>query len=572
MYDIREAALGHIPSDLVISGCSLVSVYTGEIIPDTQIAIYDSRISYVGTDASHTVGPDTKTLDVRGRYVSPGLADPHTHIDQFVLPSQTAAHMLKRGTTALFSDPIDITGVAGYDGFCWFAEACQDVPVRIFHGVPGGLPVDPTFSHLYGLDATQRDSLLCDPMIYGMGEVFSWTKVINGDARTLQDVAATLDAGLKVNGHTAGMSDHKLAAYAATGISSCHEPIDYEQVIERLRAGLYVMVRDGSIRRDLRHIMERVVAEGISTHRLMLCSDGLNPTDLLSGHMDHCVREAIQAGICPVEAISMASRNVFEYYGMDRDMGGVAPGRLADLVILDDLESFQVNQTMVGGREASGSGAETVPAWLTQTVRLCDVSPSDFVVAASGDCVVANTICLRTEIITEQGEATLPVCDGVVAASDMIWKVAAFDRIHQTKNHTVGFLEGFGDGDGALASTASFHENDLVVLGSNDKDMAAAANHTIHMKGGMAAAKDGHIVASLPMPVAGLMSTLDVEQTAERFISINRAVQNMGCRLASPHLVTLFLPFLALPHIRILNCGMVNVRRQEIIPPIQNIP
>ena len=568
--DIREAALGRTPSDLIMSGCSLVSVYTGEIIPDTQIAVYGSRISYVGPDASHTAGPHTKTLDVKGRHVAPGLADPHTHIDQFVLPNETASCVLGGGTTTLFSDPIDITGVGGYEGLRWFVEACRRVPVRVFHGIPGGLPVDPDLSHLGGLDDTMRDELLHNREVFGMGEVFSWTKIIDGDPQTLDSVEAVLEAGGIVNGHTAGMSGYKLAAYAASGITSCHEPINYDQTIERLRAGLYVMVREGSIRRDLRRIMEEVAGRGISTHRIMFCSDGLNPTDLQSGHMDRCIREAIAAGIPPVDAVAMATRNVFGYYMMDRDLGGLAPGRLADMVILDDLESFRINMVLVGGRQVSGSHASTsIPRWLCRTVRLDNLAESAFVVRATGAQVRVNTIRLRTEIVTDVGEAALPVRNGATVPPPNIWKVAAFDRINGTGNHTVGFLEGFGEGEGSMASTASFHENDLVVIGSNDTDMAVAANHLIDVQGGMAVARAGRIVASLPLPVAGLFSPDKTSIVRERFERVNTEARDMGCRFDSPHLVPLFLPFLALPHIRITNRGMVNVRRREIIPLIQ---
>ena len=569
--DIREAALGQTPSDLIISNCSLVSVYTGEIIPDTQIAVYRSRISYVGPDASHAAGPDTRTIDAKGRHVAPGLADPHTHLDQFVLPAQTAACVLPRGTTTMFSDPIDITGVGGSAGFRWFVEACRSVPVRIFHGVPGGLPVDVDLSHLRGPDDAERDEMLSNPDVFGMGEVFSWTKVTGGDPNTMRSIGAVLKAGGIVNGHTAGMSGRKLAAYAASGISSCHEPIDYDQTLERLRAGLYVMVREGSIRRDLRRIMEEVTGRGISTHRLMFCSDGLNPSDLQSGHMDACIRKAVTAGVDPVDAVAMATRNVFEYYMMDRDLGGLAPGRLADMVILDDLGSFRVNTVLVGGRDVSGirPAATPVPPELERTVRLERLDESDFAVGASGRHATANTIRLRTEIVTDMGESTLEVRDGAAVATQTIWKAAAFDRINRTGNRAVGFLEGFGEGEGAMATTATLHENDLVVVGNNDADMAAAANHVIEEQGAMVVARDGRIVASLAMPVAGLMSHHDADAARDRFEAVNGAARDMGCRFGSPHLIPLFLPFLALPHIRITSRGIVDVRRRQIMQPMR---
>lgn len=576
--EMSDAAMGRIHADTVIRGCSLVSVYTGEIIPDTQISVYRSRISYVGPDASHTVGPGTKVIDAKGRHVVPGLADPHIHIDQFVLPAVTARSLLMHGTTTLFSDPIDITGVAGYRGFAWFKEACGDLPVRIFQGIPGGQPVDPEFSYAHSLSAAEQDALLEDPAVFGMGEIFAWTKVTGCHYPTMEAIDRTVRAGAVVNGHTAGMRGTKLAAYAASGIMSCHEPIDFDQVLERLRLGMYVMIREGSIRRDLRRIVERVVSEDTYTSRLMFCSDGLNPADMGSGHIDHCVREAIRAGIGPVEAVSMATRNVSVYYGMDSDLGGIAPGRLADIIILDDLESFRINTVLTGGRVSVSGGAlpadtsprRETPAWLGDTVMVDRLAPGDFGVRAAGDTATANTICLRTEIVTAPGSAELQVRDSLVAVPEdgSIWKVAAIDRVTGSGRRAVGFLEGFGKGDGAVATTYTFHENDLVVIGTNDQDMAVAANRVISMHGGMAVARSSEVISELPLPVAGLMSEGPLEVVREGFEAVNGATIDIGCRFENPNLIPLFLPFLALPQVRILSSGIINVREGRVVPPI----
>ena len=575
--EMSDAAMGRTHADTVIKGCSLVSVYTGEIIPETQISVCRSRISYVGPDASHTVGPGTRIIDAKGRHVVPGLADPHIHIDQFVLPAVTAKSLLAHGTTTLFSDPIDITGVAGYRGFVWFKEACWDLPVRIFQGIPGGQPVDPEFSYAHSIGAAEQDALLEDPAVFGMGEVFAWTKVTGCHHPTMEAIDRTAKAGAVVNGHTAGMRGTKLAAYAASGIASCHEPIDFDQALERLRLGMYVMIREGSIRRDLRRIVERVASEGTYTSRLMFCSDGLNPADMGSGHIDHCIREAIRAGISPVEAVSMATRNVFVYYGMDADLGGIAPGRLADIIILDDLESFRINSVLTGGRMSVSEGAPAaripkreIPAWLGETVMVDRLSPADFGVRAAGETAAANTILLRTEIVTAPGFAELPVRDGLVAVPEggNIWKVAAVDRVTGSGRSAVGFLEGFGEGDGALATTYTFHENDLVVIGTNDLDMAVAANRVISMRGGMAVARSGGVISELPLPVAGLMSERPLDAVREGFGEVNGATIDIGCRFENPNLIPLFLPFLALPQVRILSRGIINVREGRVVPPV----
>ena len=354
---LAAVAAGDRPADLIVRDCSLVSVYTGEVLRGTDVAVSGDRIAYVGPDASHARGPRTRLYDARGRHACPGLADPHVHLDQFVLPSEFAARAALRGTTSMFSDPIDIVRVAGYEGLAEFARLCGSLPVRIFQAVPGGLPVEPRFGHGPALSPEEEAAAAARPDVACMGEVFSWTKITARNAPAMRSVASMLGLGCPVNGHTAGASGAKLSAYAAAGIHSCHEPIDGGQAAERLRLGMWVMAREGSIRRDLRGILAGLLAAGARLDRLMLCSDGVDPVDLEThGHMDRCVREAAAAGVPPAEAIAMASRNCFDHYGMSRDLGGIAPGRLADIVVLGDLESFRVSDVFVGGKQTVESG------------------------------------------------------------------------------------------------------------------------------------------------------------------------------------------------------------------------
>ena len=571
-----EAALGDRKADLILTNCRLVSVYTGEIIPDTQISIYGSRISYVGPDASHTMGPQTRMIDAKERYASPGLADPHTHIDQFMLPHHTVSELLVHGTTTMFSDPIDIAGTLGYRGLAWFVDACRNQLIRIFHGIPGGQPVDPDLSNSCRLSIDEQARLLKDEAIFGMGEVFAWTKVTSLDPATLESLDQMRRAHAIINGHTAGMRGVKLGAYAASGIASCHEPIDYSQTLERLRLGLHVMVREGSIRRDLQEIMREVSSKGIYTGRLMFCSDGLNPNDMVHGHINHCIRKAVRVGVDPVDAIRMATANVFGYYNMDSDLGGISPGRLADIILLDDLESFKINTVLCNGSIAVSDGrirhtirGTTIPKWLYTTTNISPVKPTDFDVTHNKDTARVNTIRLLTEIITAPGTAQVPVVDGHVSLPDGdLWMVAAFERVTKSALRTVGFLEGFGVGQGAVASTATIHENDLIVIGRDKCDMAVAVNRVNAEGGGTVVVQNGRPVAVMPLPVAGLMSDDMPDKVRDQFVQVNGAMHDMGCVLAEPHLIPLFLPFLALPKIRILSSGMVNVLSRTIMPPV----
>jgi len=526
--------MGDKKADLVLKNCNLLSVYTGEIVPKTQIAIINDRIAYVGHNASHTVGPKTTVIDVKNKYLSPGFADPHLHIDQFVLPSEFIKKALLCGVTSLFSDPIDIVSVAGYKGFQEFLKLGEDLPVRIFQVVPGGLPVDAKFSNSNTLSLSQEKSAVKHPHVLGMGEVFSWTKVTNREPKTMKSLSSMLECDCIINGHTAGASEKKLNAYVSSGILSCHEPINFDQVLERLRLGMWIMIREGSIRRDLKEIVSRVLSHGTYLNRLMFCSDGLDPLDMTKfGHIDHCIRESIKLGLKPIDAISMASKNNFDYYNMEKDLGGIAPGKLADILIFDDLKSFKPNKVFVGGKLVVSNGRivshirkKSISPWTKNTIKLKKFSANDFLIKSKKKDVIANTIFMQTEIITKLGSAELHSKNGHVSTSldSDIWKVAAFDRIHGTNRHSIGFLENFGADIGAFASTWSFHENDMIVLGSNDSDMAVASNHLIKNQGGIVVVKSGKILASLPLQFAGIISTDSFEKVSLNFEKINNSI------------------------------------------------
>jgi len=570
--------MGDKKADLILKNCNLLSVYTREIIPKIQIAIINDRIAYVGPDATHTLGPKTTVLDINGKYVGPGFADPHLHIDQFVLPSEFAKKALLCGVTSLFSDPIDVVSVAGYRGFQEFLKLGEDLPVRIFQVVPGGLPVDAKFSNSNSLSLSQEKSAIKHPHVLGLGEVFSWTKVTLREPKTMKSIFAMLECDCIINGHTAGASDKKLNAYVSSGILSCHEPINFDQVLERLRLGMWIMIREGSIRRDLKEIIPRVLTHGTYLDRLMFCSDGLDPIDIVKfGHIDHCIRESIKLGLKPIDAITMASKNNFDYYNMGKDLGGIAPGKLADILIFDDLKSFKPNKVFVGGKLVVSDGnivrsikKKSISPWIKKTVKLKKFTKNDFLIKTKKKEITANTIFMQTEIITKLGTAQLYSKDGHVSASldSDIWKVAAFDRIHGTNRHSIGFLENFNADIGAFASTWSFHENDMIVIGSNDSDMAVASNHIIDNQGGLVVVKSGKILASLPLQFAGILSTDSFENVTSNFEKINNSIVDSGCHFSRPHLIPLFLPFLALPSVRILSGGIVDVKKRSYISPI----
>ncbi len=578
IHTLNAVAIGDKAADLVLENCSLVNVYTGEILPETQVAISKDRIAYVGEDASHTKGKKTVVINLEKKFITPGFADSHIHIDQFVSPAEFVKKSLLCGVTSLFADSVDIVSTCGFSGFKEFIKMTSGLPARFFHVVPGGTPVDRKFSHVKSLSPTEEKSALRMPGVLGLGEVFSWTKVTKRDSKTMKTLSTMLENNCVINGHTAGMSGKKLNAYVSSGILSCHEPINFEQVIERLRLGMWIMIREGSIRRDIKDIIPLVLANKTNKDRLMFCSDGLDPIDITKfGHIDHCIREAVKLGLNLTDAISMASKNCFDYYNMGMDLGGIAPGKLADILVFDDLVKLKPKKIFVGGMLVLSNGTivskikkHPVPKWMTKTVKLNKFTEDNFSIKSHSDLVDVNVIDMKTEIITKKGHETLSVKDeNVIPSYDKdVWKVAAFDRTFGSTKHAVGFLKNFGPRIGAFASTWSFHENNMIVIGSNEKDMAIAANSLLRTQGGMVVVYKGKILSSMPLQMAGIMSTDSFEKTSKNFSDINNMLLDSGCKFKKPHLIPLFLPFLALPEIRILHQGIIDVKSRSFLKTI----
>ena len=577
--EINSVAIGDNSADLILENCSLINVYTNEIQEKIQISIKNDRIAFVGEDATHTRGSKTKIFDVKGKHVCPSFVDPHIHIDHFLTPAEFIKKSLLCGVTSLFPDSIDIVSVCGYRGFKEFLRQTQNLPMRFFHTIPGGLPVDRKFSHGRTLSIQEEKKAVDSKSAIGLGEVFSWTKVTKRDTKTIKSLKQMHENHCIINGHTAGASGKKLNSYIASGIFSCHEPINFDQVLERLRLGMWIMVREGSIRRDLKEIIPLVLSHGTYKNRLMFCSDGLDPSDISNiGHIDHCVRKSIKLGMNPIDAISMASKNCFDYYKMGNEFGGIGPGKIADILILDDYKKIKINKVILGGKIVVSNGkilqkitSPKLPNWIKQTVKLPKLESKTFHVNSKNSIENVNLISMKTEIVTKKSSNQLDVKNSNVLASydKDIWKVAALDRTFGSKKQTVGFLENFGADIGAFASTWSFHENDMIVIGSNEKDMADAANKLIKSQGGIIVVKDRKTLASLPFQLGGIISTDSIDKVTKNFTKINDVLSDSGCKFQKPHLIPLFLPFLALPDIRILYSGIVDVKSREYIPTIQ---
>ena len=311
----------------------------------------------------------------------------------------------------------------------------------------------------------------------------------------------------------------------------------------------------------------------------MFCSDGLDPFDISNiGHIDHCVRESIKLGMNPIDAISMASKNCFDYYKMGTEFGGIGPGKIADILILDDYKKIKINKVILGGKIVVSNGkileiihSPKIPTWIQKTVKLPKLTTENFILTSKNNTEIVNIISMKTEIVTKKDTTDLSVKDSNVMASydKDIWKVTAMDRTFGSKTKTIGFLKNFGADIGAFASTWSFHENDMIVIGSNEKDMADAANKLVKSQGGLIIVKNRKTLASLPFQMGGIISTDSIDKVTTNFTKINDVLLDSGCKFKKPHLIPLFLPFLALPDIRIMYSGIVDVKARKFIPTIQ---
>ncbi|MEM2759531.1 MAG: adenine deaminase C-terminal domain-containing protein, partial [Nitrososphaerales archaeon] len=445
---------------------------------------------------------------------------------------------------------------------------------------PMALPQDPTFSSAKYMKYQEVVKALENDDVLGLGEVLSWTRVIDKEKELFKVMKYALTKGKIINGHSAGARGAKLSSYISSGIFSCHEPVSYEEVLERLRLGMWVMLREGSVRRDIKAMISEIRRNEISYSRLMIASDGTDPEDMVKiGYMDHCMRLLVRSGIHPARAAQIASLNTATYYGLDKDLGGIAPGKVADIVVFNNLEELAVSKVFVDGRLVVADGRLNItikpfryPSFVRNTIKVKrKLVPKDFQVKVPKEKVHDNRVKvalanLKSSIITKQDVAELHVINDNVRASKEhdVWKVAVIDRHNASGNIGLGFMKGFRTAIDAFSATINVDENQLVVIGIDEEQMAIAANATIEMRGGIVAVKDGKIIAKYAMDIAGIMSSKTYEEASKEYMELNNVLKKQASSpFNKPVQVLLFVTFVALPEIRFTDRGMVNVKKRE---------
>ena len=565
---LMKVAQGQEKADLAIVNARLANVYTGEILDEHAVSIKGKWIAYVGRDPKDTIGPQTEVIDAGGKTVIPGLIDGHTHLAWLSKIDDFLKYAITGGTTAIISETLEPFAVGGYDGLIDFLESFKNQPIKIWATAPVMISISKTAQ---GISEQNLQKLLEREDIVGLGESY-WQAVIQDPDWLLPLFQQAQRAGKTLEGHTAGASEKKLEAYVANGISSCHEPINADQVLERLRLGLHIMIREGAVRKDLEEIA-RIKDHDIDFRRLILASDSISPADLMdNGYMETIVQKAIDCGFEPIHAVQMATLNVAEHFSLDHLIGGIAPGKFADLAIIPDIATIDARAVISNGRVIAQNGKlRAAPRQHSYTKHSLNtinlpraLSPSDFVIRAPENVenIKVRVMNMVTDLVTAEAEWQAPI-DNAQLKIDLkqdIVKIAAIDRTHNPGRLFTGLIRGFGLNTGALACSAAWDTSDIVVVGANDADMATAVNRIHNLQGGAVVCQDENILAELPLPVFGLISDLPLADLVKAFDKVTRAVHKLGVPFPEPILSLITLTGAAIPYLRICEEGLVNLK------------
>ena len=575
-------AAGREAADLVIKSAKVVNVHTREVLDGWQVAVAEGRFAYVGPDASHCLGDDTEVIDADGMYLIPGLCDAHMHIESGMLtPAEFAAAVIPHGTTTMFTDPHEIANVLGLEGVRMMHDEALMQPVNIFTQMPSCAPSAP------GLETTGHEispedvaEAMVWPGIVGLGEMMNYPGVVAGDPKMLSEIAATMRAGKTVGGHYAspdrGVPFH---AYVAGGPADDHEGTRESDAIDRVRQGMRSMLRLGSAWYDVKSQITAVTEKGLDPRNFVLCTDDCHSGTLANdGHMDRVVRHAIECGCAPLVALQMATINTATHFGMERELGSIAPGRRADVILTSDLEALPIETVFARGVLVAENGDLRVtcphydwPERARRTVHLGrELKADDFRLAApdGAETVRAGGIgVVENQAPTKALTADLHVSNGIVEPDEAndIAQIALVERHRGTGDVTNGFVSGFGyRGDMAIASTVAHDSHHMIVVGTSRRDMALAANRLGEVGGGITVFKDGKEIALVELPVAGLMSDEPAETVAAKAQNMVEAMAACGCTLNNAYMQHSLLALVVIPELRISDLGLVDVTKFEL--------
>jgi adenine deaminase len=580
--------MGRQPADLVIRGGRWVCVQSGEILSGTDIAVVDGRIAYVGADASHTTGEQTQIIEADDRYLVPGLLDAHMHVESgMVTVTEFVRAVIPHGTTGMFIDPHEIANVFGLRGVRLMVDEAAVQPIHVWVQMPSCVPSAP------GLE-TPGDKIgpedVAEAMswegIIGLGEMMNFPAVFSSDENIHAELAETRRAGKVIGGHFAspelGLPFH---GYVVGGPEDDHEGTRLEDALARVRQGMKPMLRLGSAWYDVDDQIRAITEMGLDPRRFILCTDDCHSETLVrEGHVNRAVKRAIARGLAPIVAIQMATLNTAEHFGVTREVGLIAPGRYADVLVVSDLAELKINQVIAKGRLVSEGGKIQVdlpgyeyPAWAKSSVRLGKaLTAGDFKLPAPvirqehSTTVTAHVIgVIENQAPTRHLRWQVPVTEGEVRVDlerDLA-KIAVVERHRGTGEVMVGLVHGFGfDAECAVGSTVAHDSHQMIVVGTDETNMARAANALAAMGGGQVVIRNGETIGQVELPIAGLMSDERAEVVARKAASVLDGFKACGCRLNNPNMQLSLLALVVIPELRLSNLGLVDVTRFGFIP------
>lgn len=560
--DVIKVARGEVPCDLVLKGGTLINVLSGEMY-ETDVGIFGGMVVGVGKYKG------VREVDVSGKYLSPGFIDGHVHIESSMVEVREFARaVVPLGTTSVVIDPHEIANVFGLEGIQYMLKSSKFNPLNVFLMLPSCVPAtefETSGSSLKGFDLYP---LLAEKWVLGIGEVMNYPGVLKQEQDVLDKI--TMSHEKRVDGHAPGLGGKDLCAYVAAGVRSDHEGTTVAEAREKLRLGMHIMLREGSLTKNLKDLLPLITPYNIS--RCLFVTDDRHPKDILEeGHVDYMVRTAMEFGVDPVSAIRLATINTADYFKLDK-LGAIAPGFTADILVLESLEEVKVEKVFKRG-ELVAEGGELGPlpveppkVPLRGSVNLKFLTLDDFRIPAKGKKVRAIEI-VPQQILTRTFMAQARIVDGF-AESDTendVVKALIIERHHASDNIGRGFLKGFGLRRGAMASSVSHDSHNIVVAGVNDADMLEAVIEIARMKGGLSIVADGKVLGRLPLPIAGLMSEQSMGKVKEDLEELGRVAAGLGVQVKDPFMALSFISLPVVPEIKLTDLGLFDVTRFKFV-------
>lgn len=574
-----DCAMGRVPADLVIKNGKWVCVQTGEIIPDTDIAIIQERVAYIGEDASHTIGKTTQIIDAGGSYLVPGLLDAHMHVESGMLTvTEFVRAVAVHGTTGIFIDPHEIANVFGLKGVRMMVDEAALQPIHVWVQMPSCVPSAPGFE-TPGAVISPEDvaEAMTWPGIIGLGEMMNFPGVVYNDDKVHTELEETRRAGKVIGGH---YPSENLAlpfhGYLAGGIQDDHEGTRMEDAIARARQGMKVMLRYGSAWHDVAAQVRAITEQKLDTRNFLLCTDDSHSETLVSqGHMDRVIKHAISQGLSPMIALQMATINTAEHFGLGREIGQIAPGRYADILLIKNLVTMEIEKVIARGMVLvndnhlfSKRPDVQRPAWLLNSVNIPDdLSLSDFVLPVPDKLrqkkhVTANIIgIIENQAPTKHLKLEVAIENGQVKASipDDIAKVALIERHRGSRRVQVGLVQGFGfDKLCAVGTTVAHDSHQMIVVGNDDESMLSAAHTLKQHGGGQVVVKEQKVIGMVELPVAGLMADKPAELVARQISTVLEGFKSCGCKINNPNMQLSLLALVVIPELRISDLGLFD--------------